>query len=256
MFIYGLYAINTADSNKVDDLQPKFRPRPKSYSICGQNQVIDSFKNLISSKSLNCLVKAAKINDEVLNEQEEEEEVNSDITTSQIYQKNLLIFEKNLEKLAKKTEQEKLENFLFNSCESNPATRSKMFNLIQNRRHTTFSANEIFSSKQSSNLVTVNEERPELEKSCVASNKNSQRIPRKISISDLGKRLFKNLTFNGKEKNTHSRKNSTRKSSRTSYNELIDRYNMVRKKNSSLNDIFSKNEITQGRTSKLPFFAK
>ena len=63
MFIYGLYAINTVDSNSVDKMtsdcidnkMPPYRPRPKSFSICGQNHVIDSMKSLMNSKSLNCL---------------------------------------------------------------------------------------------------------------------------------------------------------------------------------------------------------
>lgn len=265
MFIYGLYAINSAGTNNTIETPSKksesdiemltFHQRPKSYSICGQNHVIDSVKNIINSKSLSCLVKQMK-NDEQKDESSdldekkpcEPEEI---ILKSKKYRENLLIFERNVENLSKKAELEQLESFIFNSYEPNSGggslqtnSEAKIISLLQKRRHTTFFQNNS-PLKQSMGLLTVNEEHPHENDNLdsLLECQEGEKSSRKFSIIDMSKRLFKNFTFNGRAQtrpkfnSPQESKSSTRKNSRTSYNELVDRYYLVRKKKSSLGEV-------------------
>ena len=259
MFIYGLYAINTVDSNSVDKMtsdcidnkMPPYRSRPKSFSICGQNHVIDSMKSLMNSKSLNCLLKTVK--NEQLNEQcekDEEQEREEMIENKSRYNENLMKFERNLERICKKAELDQLDSFIFNSYETNRASPqanpdTNMVELLKKRRHTTFFQNNS-PLKHSIGLLTVNEENQQKEngkKKSSTRNQATEKATRKFSISNVSKMLFKNLTFHGKTNNSpknsspYDSKSSTRKSSRTSYNELVDRYYQVRKKHSSLSEV-------------------
>ena len=264
MFIYGLYAINSAGTNNSETPSRKsesdiemsiFHQRPKSYSICGQNHVIDSVKNLINSKSLSCLVKSVK-NDEQKDEslyldQRKSCESEEIILKSKKYKENLLIFERNVENLSKKAELEQLESFIFNSYEPNSGgslqtnSEAKIISLLQKRRHTTFFQNNS-PLKQSMGLLTVNEENLHDNNDNLDSLlecQEGEKSSRKFSIIDMSKRLFKNFTFNGRPQtrpkfnSPQESKSSTRKNSRTSYNELVDRYYLVRKKKSSLGEV-------------------
>ena len=246
MFIYGLYAINSIETvksdlpNEKDMEQPKFKNRPKSYSICETNSIKPG-ANLLSAdqkaplncKSFDCLVK----------DEDSSSSVHSTAQSTNKYQQNLMKFEKNVEKLAKKAEQERLDNFIFNSCNAhNKPSQTQIMYLINNRRNTSFFPTQ---SKLGSDLLTVNE-CSDVDHFSESLSKKIELTPastssKRLSFSAIRKKIFKNFPFHGSDKTVYEKNGQSRKNSRTSYNELVDRYNFIRKKNSSLSDIFARN---------------